>query len=53
MRLMYMKTSGIQLDADYSREMLEGMKGDGLLDDIEYDFDPGPDIPVVQSRDAM
>ena len=53
MRLMYMKTSGIQLDADYSREMLERMKGDGLLDDIEYDFDPGPDIPVVQGRDAM
>lgn len=53
MRLMYMKTSGIQLDADYSREMLERMKDDGLLDDVEYDFDPGPDIPVVQGRDAM
>ncbi|TFH43388.1 MAG: hypothetical protein E4H01_12125 [Lysobacterales bacterium] len=53
MRMMYMKTSGVQLDTDYSREMLGMMEADGLLEGIEYDFDPGPDVPVVQGRDAM
>lgn len=53
MRLIYLKTSGVKLDADYSREMLRLMEADGLLEGIEYDFDPGPDVPVVQGREAM
>lgn len=53
MRLMYLKTSGVQLDTDYSREMLRMMEADGLLTGDEYDFDPGPDVPVVQGREAM
>jgi Asp/Glu/hydantoin racemase len=50
---MYLKTSGVQLDADYSREMLRTMRAEGLLDGIECDFDAGPDVPVVQGRAAM
>jgi allantoin racemase len=50
---MYLKTSGGRLDADYSREMLRMMQADGLLDGIDCDFDPGPDVPVVQGRAAM
>jgi len=53
MRLMYLKTSGVQLDADYSREILRTMEAEGLMDGIEYDFDAGPDVPVVQGRAAM
>lgn len=53
MRLVYMKTSGEELDTAYCREMLEMMRADGVLDGIEVDFDAGPDAPVVQSREAM
>ena len=53
MRLMYLKTSGVQLDADYSREMLRMMQDEGLMDGIDCNFDPGPDVPVVQGRAAM
>jgi allantoin racemase len=53
MRLIYLKTSGVKLDADYSREMLRMMASEGLLDGIDVDFDPGPDVPVVQGRAAM
>lgn len=53
MRIVYLKTSGMQLDADYSREMLRMMKADGLLEGVEVDFDAGPDVPVVQGRRAM
>jgi Asp/Glu/hydantoin racemase len=53
MRLVYLKTSGVQLDADYSREMLQMMQAEGVMDGIDCDFDPGPDVPVVQGRAAM
>ena len=53
MRLMYMKTSGDQADTDYCREMLSMMEADGLMEGVDCDFDPGPDVPVVQGRDAM
>lgn len=53
MRLVYMKTSGVQLDTDYCRELLGMMAADGLLAGIEVEFDPGPDVPVVQGRRAM
>lgn len=53
MRLVYMKTSGVQLDTDYSRELLGMMQADGLLAGIDVEFDPGPDVPVVQGRRAM
>lgn len=53
MRIVYMKTSGVKLDADYSRELLAMMEREGILDGIDCDFDPGPDVPVVQGRRAM
>ena len=53
MRLMYMKTSGTEPDTSYCRELLDMMTAEGVLDGIEWDFDPGPDVPVVQSREAM
>jgi len=51
--MMYMKTSGVKLDADYSLELLGMMAAEGILEGIEYDFDAGPDVPVVQGRRAM
>jgi len=53
MRLVYMKTSGVQLDTDYCRELLGMMEAEGLLSGIDVEFDPGPDVPVVQGRRAM
>jgi allantoin racemase len=53
MRIVYLKTSGMQLDADYSREMLRMMAADGILEGVDVDFDAGPDVPVVQGRRAM
>lgn len=53
MRMIYLKTSGVELDTAYSREMIDKMTAGGLMDDIECDFDPGPDVPVVQGREAM
>lgn len=53
MRIVYLKTSGMQADADYSREMLRMMQAEGLLDGVAVDFDAGPDVPVVQGRRAM
>lgn len=53
MRIVYLKTSGVQLDTDYCREMLRMMAADGLLEGVDVDFDPGPDVPVVQGRRAM
>jgi len=53
MRLVYMKTSGVQLDTDYCRELLGMMEAEGLLAGIDVEFDPGPDVPVVQGRRAM
>ncbi len=53
MRLIYLKTSGVELDTKYSEEMIEMMRAQGLLEGVECDFDPGPDLPVVQGREAM
>lgn len=53
MHLMFIRTSRHDYTTAYSHELIDSMAADGLLDGVEWDYDPGPEGPVVQNREDL
>lgn len=53
MRLMFIRTSCHDYTTAYSHELIDAMEADGLLEGVEWDYDPGPEGPVVQNREDL
>ncbi len=53
MHLMFIRTSRHDYTTAYSHELIDAMVADGLLDGVEWDYDPGPEGPVVQNREDL
>jgi len=53
MRLMFIRTSVHDYTTAYSSELIDAMAADGLLDGVEWGYDPGPKGPMVSSLEDL
>lgn len=50
---MFIRTSVHDYTTAYSTELIDSMANDGLLDNVEWDYDPGPQGPMVSSIEDL
>ena len=53
LRFMFIRTSVHDYTTAYSHELLDEMETLGLLNDIDWDYDPGPVGPLVETREDL
>jgi allantoin racemase len=53
LKFMFIRTSIHDYTTSYSHELLDKMAELGLLSDIDWDYDPGPTGPLVESREDL
>lgn len=53
LRFMFIRTSVHDYTTAYSHELLDEMEELGLLSGIDWDYDPGPKGPLVETREDL
>lgn len=50
-RIHFIRTSRHTKSTEYSHSLINWMEELGLLDDVVWDYDPGPEGPIVENRE--
>lgn len=53
LRFMFIRTSVHDYTTAYSHELIDEMAGLGLLENIDWNYDPGPVGPLVETREHL
>jgi allantoin racemase len=53
LRFMFIRTSVHDYTTVYSHELLDRMRELGILNDVDWDYDPGPIGPLVETREHL
>jgi Asp/Glu/hydantoin racemase len=53
LKFMFIRTSVHDYTTVYSHELIDDMERIGLLNDIDWDYDPGPIGPLVETREDL
>jgi allantoin racemase len=53
LRFMFIRTSVHDYTTAYSHELIDEMSELGLLNDVEWNYDPGPVGPLVETREHL
>lgn len=53
LKFIFIRTSVHDYTTAYSHELLDEMAELGLLNDVDWDYDPGPKGPLVQNREDL
>src|SRR5215203_4852465 len=53
LRFMFIRTSVHDYTTAYSHELLDEMSEIGLLNDVDWSYDPGPVGPLVETREHL